>query len=174
VIQTRRLFLRSFEATDLAAFSAVLGDPTAMAAWGGPYGDARAERELAGYLEHAERHGFAPFAVLFDGQLIGDIGLQLLEGGPDVELLYRLVPSACGVGPATEAGDAALAHGFSVLGLSEILAVIAESNGRSVRLAERLGFVPGATGTYYGQSLVRHHVSPDLHARAARRRGAQT
>jgi len=173
VIRTRRLLLRSFETTDLAAFSAVLRDPTTMATWGGPYGDARAEGELAGYLEHADRHGFAPFAVLFNGQLIGDIGLQLLEGGPEVELLYRLLPSAWRLGLATEAGDAALTYAFSVLGRSEILAVIAESNGRSVRLAERLGFVRGATGTYYGQSLVRHHVSPDLHAQAARRRGPQ-
>jgi ribosomal-protein-alanine N-acetyltransferase len=171
VIRTRRLLLRTFEKTDLAAFSAVLSDPTTMAVWGGPYGDERAESELAGYLEHVERHGFAPFAVMFNGQLIGDIGLQHLEGGPEVELCYRMLPSAWGRGLATEAGDAALAYAFSTLGRSEVLAVIAESNGRSLRLAERLGFVRGATGTYYGQTLLRHHVSPDLHARASRRRG---
>jgi [ribosomal protein S5]-alanine N-acetyltransferase len=170
VIRTRRLLLRGFQNTDLAAFSAVLSDPITMSVWGGPYGDERAERELAGYLEHAARHGFAPFAVMFRGQLIGDIGLQHLEGGPDVELLYRLLPSAWGRGLATEAGDAALMHAFSTLERSEVVAVIAESNGRSLRLADRLGFTRGAIGTYYGQSLVRHRVSPDLHARAARRR----
>jgi [ribosomal protein S5]-alanine N-acetyltransferase len=173
VLRTPRLLLRSFEPTDLAAFSAVLGDPSTMAAWGGPYGDAGAKRELAGYLEHEERHGFAPFAVMFEGRLIGDIGLQQLEDGPDVELLYRLLSSTWGLGLATEAGEAALRYAFSALGRSEVLAVIADGNVRSLRLAEHLGFVRDAAGVYYGQSLVRHHVTPQLHAEAAQWRGAQ-
>jgi ribosomal-protein-alanine N-acetyltransferase len=166
VIRTRRLFLRPFKAADLPAFSEVLADPDAMAPWGGPYDGVRAEHELEDYLSHARRHGFAPFAVERGDRLIGDLGLQHLEDGPAVELLYRLIPSAWGRGLASEAGDAALSYAFSELGLSEVIAVISESNGPSLRLAERLGFARGLSGTYYGQSLVRHHVTPPLHARA--------
>ena len=88
--------------------SQVLADPDAMAPWGGPYDEVRAAHELDGYLSHARRHGFAPFAVMLGDRLIGDLGLQHLEDGPEVELIYRMLPSAWGLGLATEAGDAAL------------------------------------------------------------------
>lgn len=172
MIETPRLVLRRFEPADLAAFTALLSDERTMAPWGGAYDAERAEAELAHYLDHDRRHGFAPFAVLMDGDLIGDMGLQHLEDGEDVELLYRLLPAAWGRGLATEAGDAALDFAFTVLGRSEVVAVIAADNGASQRLATRLGFVRGERGSYYGQPLVRYAVSPELHARAvARRRG---
>lgn len=136
-----------------------------MAPWGGPYDEVRAAHELDGYLSHARRHGFAPFAVMLGDRLIGDLGLQHLEDGPEVELIYRMLPSAWGLGLATEAGDAALSYAFFELRLSEVIAVIAEDNGPSLGLAGRLGFVRGLPGTYYGQSLVRHHVTPPQHAR---------
>lgn len=88
VFRTRRLLLRGFEPDDAAAFFAVLSNPLAMAPWGGPYDEQRAKRELADYLAHQRRYGFAPFAVMLDDQLIGDVGLQHLEDGANVELLY--------------------------------------------------------------------------------------
>jgi len=169
VIRTQRLVLRSFEPTDLGNFAAVLADERTMAAWGGPYDAGQAERELADYLDHEQRYGFAPFAVLLDGQLVGDLGLQHLEGGEAVELLYRLSSSVWRRGLAAEAGDATLEYAFSVLRLREVVAVIAEDNRASQRLAARLGFVAGEPGLYYGQRLVRHRVTPELHRRAAAR-----
>ncbi len=111
--------------------------------------------------------------MLLDGELIGDMGLQHLEGGEDVELVYRLLPGAWGRGLATESGDAALDYAFSVHGLREVVAVIAEDNGSSQRLAARLGFVRGRPGIYYGHQLVRYRVSPELHARATAGRTEQ-
>jgi RimJ/RimL family protein N-acetyltransferase len=70
-------------------------------------GGARSAR-ADGYLGHARRHCFAPFAVMLDGSLIGDLGLQHLQDGPEVEFLFRIVPRAWGRGLVTEAGDAAL------------------------------------------------------------------
>ncbi|MBA3251481.1 MAG: GNAT family N-acetyltransferase, partial [Geodermatophilaceae bacterium] len=122
------------------------------------------------YLDHQRRHGFAPFAVVRDGRLIGDMGCQYLEDGTDVELLYRLLPDTWGMGLATEAGDAALAHAFSTRGCVEVVAVIAEDNQPSRRLAQRLGFTPGNVGTYYGQRLQRHSVTPEQHAHAVAQR----
>lgn len=135
-----------------------------MAPWGGPYTPERAPAELRHYLGHDMRYGFAPFAVVENDALIGDMGLQRLEDGPRVELLYRLSSTVWRRGPATEASDAILDYGFSGLGLREIVAVIAEDNIRSQRLADRLGFIAGEPGAYYGQRLVLHRITPNLHA----------
>jgi ribosomal-protein-alanine N-acetyltransferase len=166
VIETHRLVLRSFEPADAQAFAGVLADERTMAPWGGPYDIVAAEHELNNYIDHLTRYGFAPFAILLGGALVGDMGLQRLEGGEDIELVYRFSSSVWGRGLATEAGDAALGYSFSVLGLEEVVAVIAEDNRPSQRLAARLGFVPGALGIYYGKSLVRHRVTPQRHASA--------
>lgn len=125
MLTTRRLLLRSFATADAEAFAAVLADPKTMGPRGGPYDGDRAKRELAHYLGHQQRHGFAPFAVLREGKLIGDMGCQYLEDGTDIELLYRLLPDAWGLGLAAEAGDAALTHAFTVLECGEVMAVIA-------------------------------------------------
>lgn len=170
MLRTDRLLLRRFATADAAAFAAVLADPETMAPWGGPYDVDQARRELAHYLDHRRRHGFAPFAVVRHGRLIGDMGCQYLEDGTDVELLYRLLPDTWGIGLATEAGDAALAHAFSTLGRDEVVAVIAEDNQPSRRLAQRLGFTPGNVGTYYGQRLRRHIVTLEQHAHAVAQR----
>jgi [ribosomal protein S5]-alanine N-acetyltransferase len=160
------LLLRDFRPSDLDPFAAVLADGRTMAPWGGPYDRAQSEVELNNYLAHLSVYGFAPFAVTLHGRLVGDMGLQHLEGGDEVELVYRLSSSVWGRGLALEAGDAALQYGFSVRGLEQIVAVIAEGNARSRRLASRLGFVAGSPGTYYGKRLLRHSVSPEQHRRA--------
>jgi RimJ/RimL family protein N-acetyltransferase len=166
MIETRRLVLRWFRDDDLDAFSAVLRDPKTMAAWGGPYSAERATAELRHYLDHYERYGFGPYAALEGDVIVGDVGLQHLEGGPQVELLYRLSSSVWGRGLATEACDAVLNSGFGDLMLPEIVAVIAENNLASQHLAAKLGFIAGDLGTYYGHRLVRHHITADLHARS--------
>lgn len=170
MVRTARLLLRPFREDDLEAFTAILQNPGAMRAWGGPYSRQRACEELQHYLDHYRRHGFAPFAVVCDGALIGDIGLQRLEGGPHVELLYRLTSTAWRQGLGTEACDASLHYGFDALKLPEIVAVIGEANVTSQRLAAKLGFVPGELGPYYGQPLVLHRTTPELHARALQQR----
>ncbi len=154
MIATARLLLRPFEPGDLHAYAAVLRDERTMAGWGGPYDLDSAKLALGDILEHEAEHGYAPFAVLLDGELIGNAGLQLLEAGPDVELLYRLASSAWGRGLATEAARAALDHGFDTLGLDEIVAVIAPDNAASLQVAARLGFARGELGEYCGHALI--------------------
>lgn len=160
MIRTSRLILRDFTPADLDAFAAVLGDAQAMRFWDGPYTRAQAQAELRHYLDHRRRHGYAPFAVWLDGQLIGDIGLQRLEDGPEIELLYRLLPSAWGRGLTSEACEACLDYAFSALGAPQVVAVIPEANAASRRLAARLGFTEGELGTYYGKRMIRYFKNP--------------
>jgi RimJ/RimL family protein N-acetyltransferase len=172
VIRTPRLVLRDFEPSDLDGFARVLADPQAMAAWGGPFNAWQAERKLGRYIEHRKVHGFAPFAVLLDDEIIGDVGLQHLEDD-EFDLQYRLLPSAWGQGFATEAADAALEHAFSELGRDEVVVVIADDNEASQRLAQRLGFARGKSRLYNGQPLIRFRITPDMHAEAMAARQAR-
>jgi RimJ/RimL family protein N-acetyltransferase len=170
VIRTQRLLLRSFEHEDLEGFAAVLADPQVMAPFGGPLDLRGARIALDDYLAHERRHGFAPFAVVLDDEIVGDVGLKLLEDGPEVELLYRLLPSVWGRGLATEACDAALQFGFTELGLDRIVLVIDDDNVASKRLAQRLGFERHHSGMYYGHPLVLYRIDPAKHAQAVAER----
>lgn len=129
VLRTERLSLRDFEEDDLAAFAKLVSDPCT-----------------------GKRMGSLPWRI-HEGSLIGDAGLQYLEGGPEVELLYRLSREFWGRALAFEATRAVLSFAFSVPLVDEVAAVIADDNPRSQRLAHRLGFRRGTLGMYYGQSL---------------------
>jgi RimJ/RimL family protein N-acetyltransferase len=52
---------------------------------------------------------------------------------------WRLTRDAWGKGYATEGGRAAVEHGFSDLGLKEIVSFTPTINGRSRKVMERLG-----------------------------------
>ena len=58
---------------------------------------------------------------------------------PAIEVRWRLARAAWGRGYATEAGAAALDHGFVVLEFTEILSFTAVDNARSRRVMERFG-----------------------------------
>jgi RimJ/RimL family protein N-acetyltransferase len=58
---------------------------------------------------------------------------------PTVEIGWRLAKQAWGRGYATEAGRAALEHGFRTLGLPEIVSFTAVPNAPSIAVMRRLG-----------------------------------
>jgi RimJ/RimL family protein N-acetyltransferase len=121
---------------------AVYGDPEVMRY--SLAGACTAEGSLArlhGLIQHEERHGFSKWGVCerASGRLVGDCGIQLLEGGPDVELGFHLRRSAWGQGYATEAARACLAAAFAGLGLDQVIAIVAPGNAASARVLEKIG-----------------------------------
>jgi [ribosomal protein S5]-alanine N-acetyltransferase len=121
---------------------AVFGDPQVMQfSAGGARSPAGTLERVRGLIEHQERHGFSKWGVCErrSGALIGDCGIQLLEGGPDVELGFHLRASAWGRGYATEAARACLDAAFTDLGLDEVIAIVAPGNAASVRVLEKIG-----------------------------------
>lgn len=99
---------------------------------------------LARIQEHWDAHGFGLWAIerRDDGAFLGFAGLSApafeAHFTPAVEVGWRLARTAWGHGYATEAGAAALDHGFEVLGLPEIVSFTAAGNERSRRVMERL------------------------------------
>ncbi len=94
---------------------------------------------------HFKKHGFGLWAVevLENHRLAGYVGLMRprfeAHFTPCVEVGWRLAVEHWGKGYATEGARAAIAYGFDVIGLREILSWTVPANMRSRRVMEKLG-----------------------------------
>ena len=94
---------------------------------------------------HFQKHGFGLWAVEIrgSGSFAGFVGLQTppfeAPFTPCVEIGWRLAPETWGKGYATEAALAVIHHGFTTLGLQEILSWTVPANVRSQRVMAKLG-----------------------------------
>jgi RimJ/RimL family protein N-acetyltransferase len=148
MLQTDRLRLRGWTASDRAAFAALNADPVVMEHFVRPLSreesDDFADRIEA---EFAER-GYGLWAAerKDSGDFIGFVGLHLADFEADftpaVEVGWRLARAHWGQGLASEGGRAALAYAFDVIDAPEVLSFTAVGNERSWRVMERLGMTP--------------------------------
>jgi RimJ/RimL family protein N-acetyltransferase len=129
--------------TDIDPYAAMCADPDVMRHLGGGGVLSRddAWRQLAMFAGHWQLRGFGMWAVeeRASGNFIGRVGLHFPDGWPDREIGWALTRASWGKGLAFEAASAALAHAFGPLQWPRIISLIASENGRSIRLAERLG-----------------------------------
>jgi RimJ/RimL family protein N-acetyltransferase len=146
-ILTARLRLRQWSDDDLASYAAICADPEVMRFIGDGHAcDHHETRDRLGRIrEHWENEGFGLWAATLraDDRLVGFIGLStptfLPEVLPAVEIGWRLGREHWGHGLATEGAAAALADGFSRLGVEQILAIYQPANLASWRVMEKLG-----------------------------------
>ena len=161
-ILTERLRLRPWRTNDAPAVRRMFSDPEV-----GEFVGVRdtlevAEELVAGHLEHQAQHGFGQWAAeeRETGELVGEIGLQLLEQtGPEVEIGWVVARPAWGRGYATEASRKWLEVGFAELGLDEIVAVIRRENEASHRVARRLGMERRGIRHAYGHDLDEYAIA---------------
>jgi RimJ/RimL family protein N-acetyltransferase len=147
---------------DAEDLHAVYSDPTTfefIAAGPAQSIDETLER-IAIKAAHHECHGFALWSVVerASGRVIGDCGLQMLEGGPEVELGYKLGSAYRGRGYATEAGRASLEFGFDQIGLERVVAVTWPGNRASRGVMEKLGMTLVGPGHHYGRETVLYEI----------------
>jgi ribosomal-protein-alanine N-acetyltransferase len=96
-------------------------------------------------MQHFADKGFGWWALEIPGgaPFIGFVGLSIPRFNahftPCVEIGWRLAHAAWGKGYATEAARAALAHGFDVLKLEEIVSFTTTANLRSRNVMEKIG-----------------------------------
>jgi RimJ/RimL family protein N-acetyltransferase len=116
---------------------------------GVPYTPAETAAQSARFAAHWEQHSFGLWAatVAATDEVIGFAGLchplWFPEFADQVEVGWRLHPSAWGNGYATEGGRAALESAWSELRLERVIAVIDPGNAPSIAVAERIGMTPG-------------------------------
>jgi ribosomal-protein-alanine N-acetyltransferase len=162
-LRTGRLLLRPLAAADLDAVLLVFGDARVSRFIGdGRLWDAAAAMSwLSRAQAHVAAHGFGSLAVVevATGRTVGEAGLALLEGGPEVEVTYTLAHDAWGKGYATEAARAVLAWGFESVGLQRIVAVVSPENARSRRVIEKLGMRALGSARHYGAELLKYELT---------------
>ncbi|MEU8780368.1 GNAT family N-acetyltransferase [Streptomyces sp. NPDC048637] len=143
-LRTERLLLREWRESDLGPWAAMNADPEVRAYFPEVLTPERSAASVARFQADLARRGWGWWAleVRATGEFIGFTGLDpVADDMPftGVEAGWRLARSAWGHGYATEAGEAALAFGFTTLGLPEILAVTTATNLRSQAVMRRLG-----------------------------------
>ena len=156
-IETPRLLLRPWADHDLAAAAALYGDPEVMSFIGAgqPLTLQATAAALDRWSRHEAEHGFTLWAAVerATGELVGDCGLIHLDGGPEIEVGYRLRRDRWGRGYATEAARACVAHGFGALGLDRICGVTHPGNVASQRVLAKCGMTDLGIAFYYGQTV---------------------
>lgn len=145
MIETARLILRPWRASDRLLFAEQNADPIVMRFLAGVL----TREESDAYVDRVEQHlaetGFCKWAVEAPGvaPFIGAVGLSRVKFEasftPAVEVAWRLHRRYWGQGYATEAARAAIDDGFTRVRLKEIVALTTLSNVASMRVMERLG-----------------------------------
>lgn len=164
---TQRVRLRQWRSSDKPLFAALNADPVVMAhfpaALNREESDGLADRCTAEI--ESQGWGFWAAEHVASGTFMGMVGLHQVHASlpfaPAVEVGWRLARQWWGQGLATEAAHAALAFGFDVLGLDEVVSFAARSNARSQAVMLRLSMQ--ADGSFVHpllpeQSPLRTHV----------------
>ena len=161
-IETERLILREFRASDLAALVSIWSDDEVVRYVGGQKlsREDTWRRTLAACGQWPyEGFGYWIAERRTDGAVVGQLGFAdfkramepSIEGQP--ELGYVFDRSVHGQGIAAEACTAALHWADANLNASSYPAIISPENEASIRLAERLGFRREADVTYRGEAI---------------------
>lgn len=102
---------------------------------------------------HFDTHGYGLWAVeTSEASFIGFVGLTThtfpAHFTPCVEVGWRLARAHWNKGYASEGAEAALAHGFGVVGLEEIVSMTVPENAASRRVMEKIGLVHDVAGDF--------------------------
>jgi RimJ/RimL family protein N-acetyltransferase len=166
-ISTGRLIMRGWRESDLAPWAVMNADPEVRRYLGPLLTFEQASAWVLNFQDDLDRYGFGFWAleVRASGEFIGFTGLRAMaEEIPvaGVELGWRLARPAWGHGYATEAARAALAHGFDILGLPEVVAVTMARNLRSRAVMQRIGMTTDPAEDFddpdVGEGPLRRHV----------------
>ena len=168
VIGTERLLLRRFGPGDVEPLAAILLDAE-VARWLGPADAGRDDvaRAIDRYERHWRRYGFGRLAVVdrATGALVGRVGVMREPAWTATEckdeIGWALDRARWGEGLATEAAAAALRDAFERVRLGRVISFALPANRASIRVMEKLGFVPGGGADWKGQPHAWYSIAAD-------------
>ncbi len=140
-LQTARLTLRPQEQADAPALFPILNDAEAMRFWHRPaIARLAVVEEIVREQQAAMADGLCRYWTLVeDGQAIGSADLSLIADG-SAELGFLVRRDRWGLGLASEAAGAVIAHAFDTMGLSRLAAATYVDNKAAARVLEKNGF----------------------------------
>ena len=176
--ETPRLLLRPFLPVDEEVLHAFFTQPDVRRFL---WDDRVVGRETVGGLIQASlasfsARGFGQWAAEDAGTraLVGFCGLRPVDESEEIEILYALVRERWGLGLATEAGNAVLAHAFLDAGLPRVIGRTDAPNLASARVLERLGLRFEGERLVGGRPTLHYALSLDaFRARRARKASSE-
>ena len=138
-----RVTLRPWRADDLEPLAALNADPRVMEHFPAMLTRDESAAMMARMQAAVDGRGWGNWAVDVEDRCVGFVGLSMpafeAHFTPCTEIGWRLATEAWGRGYATEGARLALAYGFAVVGLAEIVSFTTARNLRSRRVMERIG-----------------------------------
>lgn len=145
IIETERLFLRTWEEKDIEPFYAMNQDPKVIEYLLGPMSLERAKEfpRIMNAQQKEKKYSLWAVEIKESGEFIGFIGLNYTDWEahftPAVEVGWRLDSKYWGNGYAPEGAKACLEYGFNKIGLEEIISFTVPENTNSRRVMEKIG-----------------------------------
>jgi RimJ/RimL family protein N-acetyltransferase len=157
-LETGRLVIRTFGASDADAWVAMFSDPEVTRFLPGP-ASTHEDFHTALQARHAMEAelGYAMWAIdeKSTDTFIGQFGLRPAatmdpSAGNEIDLAYHFTSASWNKGYGTEAVIAVLVYGFGPVGLDRVMAVALPDNVGSWRVMEKAGMRYEGTASYYG------------------------
>ena len=156
-MQTLRIDLREFAPSDFDDLFRLDGDPRVMKYTSGKTSTrADVEASLARVASLCRNYyglGIWHASRRDTGAFIGWFALKYCPPTCDVEVGYRLLREAWGLGFATEGATELVRYGFDDLGLNRVIGVTHRDNHASQRVLMKAGLADVGYGRYYGKRL---------------------
>jgi [ribosomal protein S5]-alanine N-acetyltransferase len=143
-MNSQRISLRPFEASDLDEMQAVLGNSDVMRfSLSGPKTRTETEDFIQRCRAQYDEFGYGLLAVVYqeENRVIGYCGLyrQDIDGRIELEIGYRLHPSYWGRGIATEAAAMVRDWAWANLDREKLISIIEPENAASIAVASKIG-----------------------------------
>ncbi|QOD12248.1 GNAT family N-acetyltransferase [Psychrobacter sp. 28M-43] len=164
-IETERLYLRQWQASDFAPFAEMNANPEVMAYFPKLLTTSMSNTIAKKCQSLIDDNGWGFWAVSLKetDTFIGMVGLNNANAdmpfSPAVEIAWRLDNDYWGLGYATEAARASLNFAFVELGIEEVVSFTAVINKRSQLVMERLGMTNTQENFYHPMLDPNHRLA---------------
>jgi RimJ/RimL family protein N-acetyltransferase len=171
----RCIILRQWIDSDFEPFASMNADMEVMRFFARPLAVEESRQTLERFRQGIDQRGWGLWAVQVGGEFAGFTGLSEPKFSahftPCVEIGWRFRRQYWGLGVAFAAAQQAEDYAFSVLHLDQLVSFTTESNSRSRRLMERLGFTHDPRDDFKHPLLEENH--PLIHHVLYRKKAGQ-